>query len=271
MSLQIQVPQTMMKSLEDLRNLPVSSDKQTTVPLRNIAKITEGNVIGQYDRYNMSRTVSIIANLHDQPLGTVAKQVEKIIADNPPPTGTSVALRGQVPAMKELQSSLQTGLLIAIVTILLLLIANFQSLRLALIVLTTIPAALLGVVLALKLTGTTVNLQSFMGAIMAIGVAVANAILLVIFAHRAQLTGMSKREAALESATTRLRPILMTSLAMIAGMIPMAMAKSQTSPLAIATIGGLMLATVATLLVLPAVYALLASRNAKEVSLEPNE
>lgn len=269
MSLQIQVPQTMMKSLEDLRNLPVSSDKQTTVPLRNIAKITEGNVIGQYDRYNMSRTVSIIANLHDQPLGTVAKQVEKIITDHPAPTGTSVALRGQVPPMKELQSGLQTGLLIAIVTILLLLIANFQSLRLALIVLTTIPAALLGVVLALKLTGTTVNLQSFMGAIMAVGVAVANAILLVTFAHRAQLSGLSKREAALESATTRLRPILMTSLAMIAGMIPMAMAKSQTSPLAIATIGGLALATVATLLVLPAVYALVASKNAKEASLEP--
>lgn len=269
MSLQIQVPQTMMKSLEDLRNLPVSSTNQATVPLRNIAKITEGNVIGQYDRYNMSRTISVIANLHDQPLGTVAKQVEKIIADNPAPTGTSVALRGQVPPMKELQSGLQTGLLIAIVTILLLLIANFQSLRLALIVLTTIPAALLGVVLALKLTGTTVNLQSFMGAIMAVGVAVANAILLVTFAHRAQLSGLSKREAALESATTRLRPILMTSLAMIAGMIPMAMAKSQTSPLAIATIGGLALATVATLLVLPAVYALLASKNAKEASLEP--
>jgi multidrug efflux pump subunit AcrB len=250
MSLQIQVPQTI-------------------VPLRNIAKISEGNVIGQYDRYNMSRTVSIIANLHDQPLGTVAKQVEKIIADNPAPTGTSVALRGQVPPMKELQSGLQTGLLIAIVTILLLLIANFQSLRLALIVLTTIPAALLGVVLALKLTGTTVNLQSFMGAIMAVGVAVANAILLVTFAHRAQLSGLNKRDAALESATTRLRPILMTSLAMIAGMIPMAMAKSQTSPLAIATIGGLALATVATLLVLPAVYALLASKTAKNASLEP--
>lgn len=271
MSLQIQVPQAMMKSLEDLRNLPVSSDKQTTIPLRNIAKITEGNVIGQYDRYNMSRTVSIIANLHDQPLGTVAKQVEKIIADHPAPTGTSVALRGQVPPMKELQSGLQTGLLIAIVTIFLLLVANFQSIRLAVIVLTTIPAALLGVVLALKLTGTTVNIQSFMGAIMAVGVAVANAILLVTFAHRAQLSGLSKRKAALESATTRLRPILMTSLAMIAGMIPMAMAKSQTSPLAIATIGGLALATVATLLVLPAVYALLASKNAKEASLEPVE
>jgi multidrug efflux pump subunit AcrB len=271
MSLQVQVPQTMMKSLEDLRNLPVSSANQITVPLRNIAKVSEGNVIGQYDRYNMSRTVSIIANLHDQPLGNVAKQVEKIIAENPAPTGVNVALRGQVPPMKELQSGLQTGLIIAIVTILLLLIANFQSLRLALIVLTTIPAALLGVVLALKLTGTTVNIQSYMGAIMAVGVAVANSILLVTFAHRAQLKGLSKREAALESATTRLRPILMTSLAMIAGMIPMALAKSQTSPLAIATIGGLSLATVATLLVLPAVYALLASKNAKEASLEPVE
>jgi multidrug efflux pump subunit AcrB len=171
--------------------------------------------------------------------------------------------------MKELQTGLQTGLLIAIVTIFLLLVANFQSLRLALIVLTTIPAALLGIVLALKLTGTTVNLQSFMGAIMAVGVAVANAILLVTFAHRAQLSGLSKHEAALESATTRLRPILMTSLAMIAGMIPMALAKSQTSPLAIATIGGLALATVATLLVLPAAYALLASKTAKNASLEP--
>ncbi|MFM2167138.1 MAG: Multidrug resistance protein MdtC [Verrucomicrobiota bacterium] len=269
MSLQVQVPATMMKSLEDLRNLPISAVDKAPVPLRNIARISEGSTIGQYDRYNMSRTVSVIANLHDQPLGTIAKQVEKVIAENPAPTGVNVALRGQVPPMKELQSGLQTGLLIAIVTIFLLLVANFQSLRLAVIVLTTIPAALLGVVLALKLTGTTVNIQSFMGAIMAVGVAVANAILLVTFAHRAQLGGMNKRDAALESATTRLRPILMTSLAMIAGMIPMALAKSQTSPLAIATIGGLALATVATLLVLPAVYALLASKNAKEASLEP--
>jgi len=269
MSLQIQVPATMMKSLEDLRNLPISAADKPPVPLRNIAKISEGSTIGQYDRYNMSRTVSIIANLHDQPLGTIAKQVEKVIADNPAPTGVNVALRGQVPPMKELQSGLQTGLVIAIITIFLLLVANFQSIRLALIVLTTIPAALLGVVLALKLTGTTVNIQSFMGAIMAVGVAVANAILLVTFAHRAQLTGMTKRDAALESATTRLRPILMTSLAMIAGMIPMALAKSQTSPLAIATIGGLALATVATVLVLPAVYALLASKHAKIASLEP--
>ncbi len=268
-SLQVQVPQTMMKGLEDLRNLPIAAQNKPPVPLRNIAKISEGSIIGQYDRYNMARTISITANLHDQPLGSIAKQVEKVIADTPAPTGVNVALRGQVPPLKELQDGLQTGLLIAIVTIFLLLVANFQSVRLAIIVLTTIPAALLGVVLALKLTGTTVNIQSFMGAIMSVGVAVANAILLVTFAHRAQLTGMAKRDAALESATTRLRPILMTTLAMIAGMIPMALAKSQTSPLAIATIGGLALATVATVLVLPAVYALLASKVAKEASLEP--
>jgi len=270
-SLQVQVPQTLMKGLEDLRNLPITAQNKPPVPLRNIAKISEGSVIGQYDRYNMARTVSITANLHDQPLGVVAKKVEKVIAGNPAPAGVSVTLRGQVPPLKELQSGLQTGLLIAIVTIFLLLVANFQSVRLALMVLTTIPAALLGVVLALMLTGTTLNLQSFMGAIMSVGVVVANAILLVTFAHRAQLTGLSKRDAALESATTRLRPILMTTLAMIAGMIPMALARSQTSPLAIATIGGLALATVATLLVLPAVYALLASKSAKTASLEPLE
>jgi multidrug efflux pump subunit AcrB len=271
MSLQVQVPQTMMKGLEDLRNLPITSHNGSAVPLRNIAKVSEGSTLGQYDRYNMARTVSITANLHDQPLGSIAKQVEKVIANNTAPTGVNVALRGQVPPMKELQDGLRTGLLIAIVTIFLLLVANFQSVRLAIIVLTTIPAALIGVVLALLLTGTTLNIQSFMGAIMAVGVAVANAILLVTFAHRAQLTGLNKRDAALESATTRLRPILMTSLAMIAGMIPMALAKSQTSPLAIATIGGLTLATVATLLVLPAVYALVASQHAKSASLEPYE
>lgn len=270
-SLQVQVPQTLMKSLEDLRNLPVTAQNRPPVPLRNIAKINEGSVIGQYDRYNMARTVSITANLHDQPLGVVARQVEKVIAANPAPAGVSVTLRGQVPPLKELQGGLQTGLLIAIVTIFLLLVANFQSVRLAFMVLTTIPAALLGVLLALMLTGTTLNLQSFMGAIMSVGVAVANAILLVTFAHRAQLTGLSKRDSALESATTRLRPILMTTLAMIAGMIPMALARSQTSPLAIATIGGLALATVATLLVLPAVYALLASKTAKTATLEPTD
>lgn len=269
-SLQVQVPQAQMKSLEDLRNLPVSGSGGSVVPLRNIAKVSEGSIIGQYDRYNMARTISITANLHEAALGNVAVQVEKVLAANPPPAGVNVALRGQVPPLRELQAGLQQGLFIAIITIFLLLVASFQNVRQAFMVLTTIPAALLGTALALKLTGTTLNLQSFMGGIMAVGVAVANAILLVTFAQRAQMAGLDKKEAAMESATTRLKPILMTSLAMIAGMVPMAMAKSQSSPLAIATIGGLSLATVATLLVLPAVYALFAAKNATSASLEPD-
>ncbi len=268
-SLQVQVPQTLMSGLEDLRNLPISAQGKPPVPLRNIAKVTEGSTMGQYDRYNMTRTVSITANLEGTSLGRAASAVEKVLAENPAPAGVGVVLRGQVPPLRELQAGLQVGLLMAVVTIFLLLVANYQSPRLACMVLTTIPAALLGVLLALSMTGTTVNLQSFTGAIMAVGVAVANAILLVTFAHRAQLRGVSKREAALESVSTRMRPILMTTLAMIAGMLPMALAKSQSSPLAIATIGGLALATVATLIVLPAVYALLARKNAKSASLEP--
>ncbi len=269
-SLQVQVPTEHMKGLEDLRNLPITASK-ATVPLRNFAKISEGSVIGQYDRYNMARTVSITANIHDSDLGSVVSEVEKALAQLTPPAGVNVALRGQVQPMKELQAGLHTGLLIAVVVIFLLLIANFQSVRLALIVVSTVPAVLLGVVLTLWITQTTLNIQSFMGAIMAVGVAVANAILLVTFAHRAQLGGLARKDAALEGATSRIRPILMTSLAMMAGMIPMALSRSQTSPLAIAVLGGLAFATVATLLVLPAVYALVASKQAKTASLEPAE
>ncbi|MFN0079374.1 MAG: efflux RND transporter permease subunit [Prosthecobacter sp.] len=269
-SLQVQVPTEQMKGLEDLRNLPITASK-ATVPLRNFAKISEGNVIGQYDRYNMARTISVTANIHDSDLGSVVSAVERALAQLTAPAGVNIALRGQVPPMKELQSGLRTGLLIAVVVIFLLLIANFQSVRLALIVVSTVPAVLLGVVLTLWLTQTTLNIQSFMGAIMAVGVAVANAILLVTFAHRAQLGGLARKDAALEGATSRIRPILMTSLAMMAGMIPMALSRSQTSPLAIAVLGGLAFATVATLLVLPAVYALVASKIATLASLEPTE
>ncbi len=269
-SLQVQVPTEQMKSLEDLRNLPITASK-AAVPLRNFAKISEGSVIGQYDRYNMARTVSVTANIHGSDLGSVVREVETALAQLTTPAGVNVALRGQVPPMKELQSGLRTGLLTAVVVIFLLLIANFQSVRLSLVVVSTVPAVLLGVVLALWLTQTTLNIQSFMGAIMAVGVAVANAILLVTFAHRAQLGGLTRKDAALEGATSRLRPILMTSLAMMAGMIPLALSRSQTSPLAIAVLGGLAFATVATLLVLPAVYALLASKHARSASLAPDE
>jgi multidrug efflux pump subunit AcrB len=158
----------------------------------------------------------------------------------------------------------------------LLLTANFQSFKLALVVLSTVPAVLAGSVLMLLLTGTTLNLESFMGTIMAIGVAVANAILLVSFAEQNRLKGVSAHEAARAAAVERLRPVLMTSLAMIAGMIPMALAFGQgseeTAPLGRAVIGGLSVATVATLFLLPMVFSI-AQRNAsiRSRSLDPED
>src|SRR5204862_1158910 len=140
-----------------------------------------------------------------------------------PPPRVSVAVRGQVVPMQQMLAGLRTGLLLAVVVIFLLLAANFQSLKLSFIVVSTVPAVIAGVVLVLWLTGTTLNIQSFMGAIMAVGVAVANAILLVTFAERSRLEGADADAAAAEGAQSRLRPILMTSAAMIAGMMPMAL------------------------------------------------
>lgn len=270
-SLQVQVPQAQMKGPEDLRNLPVDAGSGRVVPLRNIAKVSEGDVVGEYDRYNMARTISVTANLHGEDLGSVARQVEGVVASLKPPAGVNIAIRGQIQPMKELQSGLRSGLLTAVVVIFLLLIANFQSIRLACVVVSTVPAVLLGVALSLWLTHTTLNVQSFTGAIMAVGVAVANAILLVTFAHRAQLGGLTRRDAAIEGAASRLRPILMTSLAMMAGMIPMALSHGQAASLGRAVLGGLIFATAATLLVLPAVYALLAAKHAKTASLHPDD
>jgi multidrug efflux pump subunit AcrB len=178
--------------------------------------------------------------------------------------------------MTEMFDGLRSGLLIAVAVILLLLTANFQSFRLALVVVLTVPAVLTGVVVMLWLTGTTLNIQSFMGAIMAIGVAVANAILLVTFAERSRLEGYDAAGAALDGAASRLRPILMTSMAMIAGMAPMAIGLGdggeQTAPLGRAVIGGLGGATLATLLVLPAIFAIVQGKVGRaSVSLDPDD
>ncbi len=193
-----------------------------------------------------------------------------------PPPGITVAVRGQIVPLAQMLDGLRSGLLLAVVVIFLLLAANFQSLKLSFLVVSTAPAVIAGVVLMLWLTGTTLNIQSFMGAIMAVGVAVANAILLVTFAERSRLAGASASAAAVEGARSRLRPILMTSLAMIAGMVPMALGLGeggqQTAPLGRAVIGGLAVATVATLLVLPAVFALIQARaHRRSASLHPDD
>jgi multidrug efflux pump subunit AcrB len=276
-NLQVQIPQSKTTSLEDLKNVPISAASGNGVLLRNIANVVPGTAVGEYERYNMARVVSMTANIHGADLGSVAKQIERAIADaGAPPPRTSVALRGQIVPLREVLSGFQSGLIVAVVVIFLLLGANFQSLPLSLVVVSALPAVIAGVVLMLWVTGTTLNIQSAMGAIMSVGVAVANAILLVTFAERSRLVDGNARGAAVDGAQSRLRPILMTSCAMIAGMVPMALGLGegggQTAPLGRAVIGGLALATVATLLVLPAVFALVRTRvGTQSRSLDPND
>ncbi len=275
--LQVQVPQARMNSLEEAQNLPVTYRNGEAILLRNIAKVTRNMAMGEYDRYNMQRTISITANISGSEVGTVAKQVAQALRElgNPPPRVT-VTVRGQTVPLQQMLDGLQKGLLAAILVIFLLLAANFQSLKLSLIVVSTTPAVIAGVVLMLWATGTTLNIQSFMGAIMAVGVAVANAILLVTFAERNRIEGNGADAAAVEGAQSRLRPILMTSIAMIAGMLPMALGLGeggeQTAPLGRAVVGGLAVATLATLLILPSVFAIVQARaHRRSASLDPEE
>ena len=275
-NLQIQIPQAQTQSLEDLRNLPVSAGGGKAELLRNVATLAPGTTIGQFERYNMARVVSITANLYRGDLGSAARAIDTALAEiGAPPARTSVAVRGQIVPLNELREGFRQGLAVAVVVVFLLLAANFQSFRLSLAVVSTVPAVLAGVAITLLVTRTTLNIQSAIGAIMAVGVAVANAILLVTFAERARREGRPPREAAIEGAASRLRPILMTSCAMIAGMIPMALGLgeggAQIAPLGRAVIGGLLFATAATLLVLPAVFAMIAPRKVASPSLDPDD
>ncbi len=277
-SVQVQVPQGRVNSVEEFKNTPVTTTGGKATLLRNIATVSEGTAPQTYERYNLVRVVSLTANIHGSDLGSVAKAIHAAIKEaGAPPARTSVAVRGQIPPMEEMFSGLRNGLGLAVVVIFLLLAANFQSLRLSLVVISTVPAVIAGVALTLWLTQTTLNIQSFMGAIMAVGVAVANAILLVTFAERARVSGSANAAAAsLEGATSRLRPILMTSFAMMAGMLPLALGTGeggdQTAPLGRAVIGGLAAATITTLFVLPSVFAVvMAGKHTRSASLDPDD
>lgn len=277
-NLQVQIPEERTQSIEDLKNVPISSDNGGTVLLRNLADIKPGTAVGTYERYNMARIVSVTANIYGTDLGTATREIRKVLAEiNAPADGkTKVDVRGQVVPLEQLQDGFKTGLLIAVVVIFLMLAANFESFRLACVVASTLPAVLAGVALALWLTGTTLNIQSAMGAIMAVGVAVANAILLVTFAERHRIESGDALKAISEAARSRLRPILMTSCAMIAGMLPLALGLGeggdQTAPLGRAVVGGLAMATVATLFVLPAVFVLFRQRSStRSSSLDPDD
>jgi multidrug efflux pump subunit AcrB len=275
---QVQIAEEKFKSVEDLKNLPIKRVGDRQFLLRDVAKsIRQKPAVGEYDRYNMKRLVSMTANVHGEDLGRVDGKIAQALgAAGKPPAGVAVDVRGQLVPMRQMFNGLAAGLGLAVIAILLLLTANFQSLRLALVVVSTVPAVLVGVAAALVVTGTTLNIQSFMGAIMAIGVAVANAILLVTFAEQGRRSEGDARAAAVEGGQRRLRPILMTSCAMIAGMVPMALAwgegGEQTAPLARAVIGGLLAATLATLFLLPSVFAVVQGRAARHsASIDPDD
>ncbi len=276
-NLQVQIPEAKTTTLEDLGNVPVKSSNADSVLLRNIATIGQGTAVGTYERYNVARLLSITANIHGSDLGTAMRAIRQAVADaGPPPEArTKIDYRGQVIPLDQLHDGFRSGLIIAIIVIFLLLTANFQSVRLALAVVSTVPAVLAGVVLMLWLTGTTLNIQSAMGAIMAVGVAVANSILLVTFAEKARVSRADPLAAAVEGGRSRLRPILMTSFAMIAGMLPLALglgeSGDQTAPLGRAVVGGLALATLATLFVLPSMFAIFTSKRVRSSSLDPDD
>jgi multidrug efflux pump subunit AcrB len=260
--IQVQLPQNRIQSVEDLGELPVMPNGRSQPRLTDIAAFKLGTMPGLIERYNGQHVVSLTANIHGVTLGEAAQKLNQAIAAaGAPPRGLSVKLRGEIPPLEQTLSGLRIGLLLAVLVIFLLLAANFQSLRLAMAIVLTIPAVLCGVLLMLLATGTTLNVQSFMGAIMAIGIAVANSILLVTFAERARHAGRSSVEAAREGAASRLRAVLMTAVAMIFGMLPMAIGfgegGSQSAPLGRAVIGGLILSTFTTVTLLPSIYAIL--------------
>jgi multidrug efflux pump subunit AcrB len=270
---QVEVPQHTMASMEDILNVPVMQNGAARPLLGDVATVTQATAIGEYNRYNQQRMITLTANVHGQDLGTASDEVFAAVARaGDPPAGVTVSVRGQVAPMRQTLDGLRSGLGLAIVAIFLLLAAYFQSLKVALIVIGTIPAVIAGVALSLLLTGSTLNVQSFMGAIMAIGVAVANAILLATFAEQYRVEGAAADAAAIRGATSRLRPILMTTFAMIAGMVPVAFGAEQLAPLGRAVIGGLAASTIATLLVLPALFALVQQRaGVASPSLDPDD
>ena len=273
--IQVEIPQNRIQSLDEIGSIPLIRHGGAETQLTDVAALKLGTMPGLIERYNGQRVVSLTANLHGITLGKAAGRIQNALAAaGAPPRGVTVRMRGEAPALDQTVSGLRIGLLLAVLVIFLLLAANFQSMRLALAIVLTIPSVLCGVILMLLITGTTLNIQSFMGAIMAIGIAVANSILLVTFAERARHDGRPVLEAAREGSSSRLRAILMTAAAMISGMIPMAIGVTeggaQAAPLGRAVIGGLIVSTFTTLTVLPSIYAVLQGRaSAESPSLNP--
>jgi multidrug efflux pump subunit AcrB len=267
-----QTPQYRIQSLQDLENIPISaasgsaSSMQTSPEiLGDVASIHRSHEMESVSEYNIRPEIDIFGAVQDRDLGGVGRDVDRVVAQERKslPRGTFIVVRGQVQTMRSSYVDLLTGLGFAIVLVYMLIVVNFQSWLDPFIIITALPAALAGIVLFLFITHTTLSVPALMGAIMCMGVATANSILVVSFAKERLYEHGNAVRAAIEAGFTRFRPVVMTALAMIIGMIPMAMGMGdggeQNAPLGRAVIGGLMCATVATLVFVPAVFGLLHS------------
>lgn len=272
---QVQYPEYKMNSTAQLEAIPISGAVGNTHYLNEVASWKRTTVSGEYDRLNQQRYVTITANVHKQDPGSVFKKVnEAITSMGKLPNGAKILLRGQPELLQQTLTSLQFGLLVAVIVIFLVMAVYFQSFRIALATLSIIPAVVTGSLLFLFISGGSLNIQSYMGTIMAVGVAIANAVLFITNAEHYRRGG--DNSSYMLAAENRLRPILMTSVAMIAGMIPMALGLSeggdQTAPLGIAVIGGLLFSAISVLFFLPHIYQLIAGRKPyKYVSLDPDD
>ncbi|MBS1627900.1 MAG: efflux RND transporter permease subunit [Bacteroidetes bacterium] len=273
---QVQVPEYIMNSMQQLQSIPLVKGQARPI-LSDIATITTDTLPGEYDRSGPRRFVTVSANIYKKDLGAATQAVQKTIDGlGKPPIGTIIEIKGMSSLLTETLGSLQSGLIAAIIVILLLLAANYQSFGLSVSVLSTVPAVLLGSMLLLLATHSTLNLQSYMGIIMSVGISVANAILIVTNAESLRLEYRDPFKAASVAAGIRLRPILMTSLAMIAGMIPMASgigeSGDQSAPLGRAVIGGLIASTFAALFIVPLVYGWIQQKKSfHSISLLPED
>jgi multidrug efflux pump subunit AcrB len=273
-----QTPQYQIQSLADLENIPIdSATSRTPEILADVAGISRSTEPPIISHYNVRRVLDIYANVQDRDLGSVATEVRRIVHANEPALakGNFVTIRGQVDTMESSYTGLLFGLVFSILLVYLLIVVNFQSWLDPFIIITALPAAISGIVLFLFLTHTTLSVPALMGAIMCMGVATANSILVVSFAKdRLAATGDAVL-AAVEAGATRFRPVCMTALAMIIGMVPMALGAGeggqQNAPLGRAVIGGLTFATIATLVFVPAVFALLHGRNRSPHATPPSK
>lgn len=273
---QVQVPEYQMSSLNDVREIPILANQARPV-LGDVADIKTGVTNGENDNIGAIPTLSVTANLYNKDLGTATTDVQKAINSlGKPPRGLTIEMRGMSQTLTDTLDSLQSGLIVAILVIFLMLAANFQSFKMSLVVLSTVPAVLFGSLFLVKIMGSTLNLQSYMGMIMSVGVSISNAVLLITNAEELRRHNGDALKSAREAVALRLRPILMTSLAMIVGMVPMASGLGeggdQTSPLGRAVIGGLIASTFAALLVLPLVFAWVqGNTTTQSVSLDPED